>query len=68
MSDINHSAISSILGSEIVGEFKAGHGQIGSLGDAQRFVEACRMVNSPAALHREEQADPVLPRDGRVTS
>ena len=55
MSDINHSAISSILGSEIVGKFKAGHGQIGSLGDAQRFVEARRVANSPAAFHPDEQ-------------
>ncbi len=57
MSDVNHSAISSILGSEIVGEFKAGHGQIGSLGDAQRFVEARRVATSPAALHHGEVAD-----------
>ncbi|HZY88217.1 MAG TPA: hypothetical protein VFE78_25500 [Gemmataceae bacterium] len=57
MSDVNHSAISSILGSEIVGELKANHGQLGALGGPQRFVEARRVVNSPAALPRDEQAD-----------
>jgi site-specific DNA-methyltransferase (adenine-specific) len=53
MSEINHFAISSILGSEIVGPFKTGHGQIGSLGDAQRFVEARCLANSPTTLRRE---------------
>ena len=57
MGDVNHSAISSILGSEIVGELKAGHGQIGSLGDAQRFVEARRAATAPAGPHSCEEVD-----------
>jgi hypothetical protein len=57
MSDINHFAISSILGSEIVGRYQFGHGQIGSLGDAQRYFEALAVTESPATLHRGEKVD-----------
>lgn len=58
MSDINHFAISSILGSEIVGRYKFGHGQIGSAGDVQRYFDALGVTESPAALHRGEWVDP----------
>src|SRR5260370_16125151 len=49
--------ISSIFGAEIVGPFKPGHGQIGSLGDVQRAMEASAATEPPAALHRHEKAD-----------
>ncbi len=57
MSDINHFAISSILGSEIVGGRKFGHGQIGSLGDAQRYFDTLAVTESPDILHRNEEVD-----------
>jgi hypothetical protein len=57
MSDINQFAISAILGSEIVGRFEPGHGQIASVGDVQRYFDALGVVKSPAELHRGEQAD-----------
>jgi hypothetical protein len=39
MSKLNHFAISSILNSEIIGRAGFGHGQIASLGDAQRHFD-----------------------------
>jgi site-specific DNA-methyltransferase (adenine-specific) len=57
MSDVNHFAVSSILNSEIVGRYKFGHGQIGSLGDAQRYFDALGVTESPATLHRGEDVD-----------
>jgi hypothetical protein len=57
MSDINHFAISSILDSEIVGRVKFGHGQIGSLADAQRYFDLLSVTESPAVLHRNEEVD-----------
>jgi hypothetical protein len=49
--------ISSIFGAEIIGPFKSGHGQIGSLGDAQKAIDASAAAESPAALHKHEEAD-----------
>jgi site-specific DNA-methyltransferase (adenine-specific) len=57
MSDINHFAISSILNSEIVVRSPFGHGQIGSLGDAQRYFDLLGVTESPAVLHRNEEVD-----------
>jgi site-specific DNA-methyltransferase (adenine-specific) len=57
VSDINHFAISSILGSEIAGRFNAGHGQIDSLGDAQRFVEAKRLAQTTGRHRVRERVD-----------
>lgn len=51
MSKLNHFAISSLLGSEIAGEVNFAHGQIASLGDAQKYVDVVR--GSRACLSRE---------------
>ena len=53
----NQFEISSILNSDIVGRTRFGHGQIGSLGDAQRFVDLLHVENSPAMRYRNERAD-----------
>lgn len=47
MSNLNHYAISAILHSEIVGPVKAGHGQISSLGDAQRYFDTLAASERP---------------------
>lgn len=39
MSDLNHYAIGAMLHSDIVGPVRVGHGQIASLGDAQRYFD-----------------------------
>jgi site-specific DNA-methyltransferase (adenine-specific) len=39
MNRLNHYAISAILGSEIVGRVKVGHGQIASVANAQQYFE-----------------------------
>jgi hypothetical protein len=57
MSDINHFGISSILNSEIVGRAKFGHGQIASLGDAQRFFDLLDAEESPSIVHQNESVD-----------
>lgn len=57
MNEINHFAISSILNSEIVGRAKFGHGQIASLGDAQRFVDMLGVGESPSNVHQNESVD-----------
>jgi hypothetical protein len=49
--------ISSIFGAEIVGPFKPGHGQIGSLRDVQKAIDASAATEPPAALHKHEKAD-----------
>jgi hypothetical protein len=49
--------ISSIFGAEIVGPFKPGHGQIGSLGDVQKAMECSAATAPPATLHKHEKAD-----------
>lgn len=42
MPNLNHYAIGSLLGAQLVGEFEIGHGQIESLGDAQAFLDRRR--------------------------
>lgn len=42
MSELNHFAISAILGSEIAGQVNFGHGQIASLGDGQKYLNLVR--------------------------
>jgi hypothetical protein len=49
--------ISSIFGAEIVGPFQSGHGQIGSLADMQKAIDASAATEPPAALHKHEKAD-----------
>lgn len=57
MSKVNQFAISSILNSEIVGRGNFGHGQIDSLGDAQRFLDMRSFVESPADIYGDEKVD-----------
>jgi hypothetical protein len=57
MSKVNQFAISAILNSEIVGRVKFGHGQIDSLGDGQRFLDARAIVQAPAEIHGDEVVD-----------
>jgi site-specific DNA-methyltransferase (adenine-specific) len=57
MSDVNHDALSAILGSEVVGRYKFGRGQIGSLGDAQRYFDALAVTEPPAILQGGEEVD-----------
>lgn len=57
MSKLNHSKISSILNSEVVGQGKFGHGQINSLGDAQRYFDMLATGESPAQAHKGESVD-----------
>lgn len=42
MAEVNHFAISAILGSEIAGRVNFGHGQIASLSGAQKYLDATR--------------------------
>lgn len=57
MSKVNQYAISAILNSEILGEFDFGHGQIDSLADDQRFLDARALVISPSEIHYGEKVD-----------
>jgi hypothetical protein len=57
MKSLNHFALSSILGSEIVGPFKAGHGRIDSLGDAQRYFDLLEANEPPSVAHDDEAVD-----------
>ncbi len=57
MSELNHLAISAILQSEIVGSCQFGHGQIASLGDAQRHFDLLSANEPPEVRHRNETAD-----------
>jgi site-specific DNA-methyltransferase (adenine-specific) len=57
MNEINHFAVSSILNSEIVGRAKFGHGQIASLGDAQRYFDRLGAEESPSLIHQNESVD-----------
>ncbi|MGH7173393.1 MAG: hypothetical protein ACRELG_24175 [Gemmataceae bacterium] len=57
MSDLNHYAISAILHSEIVGPVKAGHGQIASLGDAQKYFDVLAANERPAGTGRRQRGD-----------
>ncbi|MFN0051790.1 MAG: hypothetical protein ACKV0T_06345 [Planctomycetales bacterium] len=54
---LNQFEISSILNSEIVGRAQFGHGQVASLGDAQRFVNLLHVEKSPAIRYANERAD-----------
>jgi len=54
MSRVNHFAISSVLNSQIVGRANFGHGQIASLGDAQRYFDLLT-TNEPFQLSGEEE-------------
>lgn len=55
MSNLNHYAISAILHSEIVGPLDMGHGQIASLGDAQRYLDVLAANESPAGSGRRRR-------------
>ncbi len=57
MSKVNQFAISAILNSEIVGRFNFGHGQIDSLADSQRFLDARSIAESPSDIHGNERVD-----------
>jgi hypothetical protein len=57
MGDLNHYAISAILHSEIVGPVKVGHGQIASLGDAQRYFDVLAANESPAGTGQRQGND-----------
>src|SRR5262245_61910470 len=57
MSQLNHYAISTILGSEIVGPVPVGHGQIASMGDAQRYFDTLRASAPPTIAHHAEVVD-----------
>ncbi|HEY7311239.1 MAG TPA: hypothetical protein VH643_17895 [Gemmataceae bacterium] len=57
MSDLNHYAISAILDSEIVGPVEVSHGQIASLGDAQRYFDVLAANESPTGVGRRQGGD-----------
>jgi hypothetical protein len=57
MSGLNHYAISAILHSEIVGPVEMGHGQIASLGDAQRYFDVVAAKERPVATGRRDGGD-----------
>jgi hypothetical protein len=57
MSELNHYWISSILHSKVGGKFQFGHGQIDSLGDAQRYFDALATHKSEAG--EEPPADKI---------
>lgn len=57
MSELNHYAISAILHSEIVGPVEVGHGQIASLGDAQRYFDILTANERPARTARRQSGD-----------
>lgn len=60
MATINQFEISAILNSEIIGQVRFGHGQIGSLGDAQRYLNLLHVEKSPARLHQGARANTKL--------
>lgn len=55
MAQLNHYAISSILGSQIIGRTKVAHGQIGSLQTAQNIIDLRSRLVSPAEIYHCEQ-------------
>ena len=55
MAQLNHYAISSILGSQIIGRAKVAHGQIGSLQTLQNIIDLRNRLVSPAELYHSEQ-------------
>lgn len=57
MSNLNHYAISKILHSEIVGPVAVGHGQIASLGDAQRYFDTLAAGERPAGRRQGGNID-----------
>jgi site-specific DNA-methyltransferase (adenine-specific) len=57
MSDLNHYAISAILHSEIVGPVEVAHGQIASLGDAQRYFDVLAADERPAGTGRRQSGE-----------
>ncbi len=57
MTELNHFAISSLLNSEIVGRSKFGHGQIGSLGGAQKYLDLLTVTEAPTEVHGHETVD-----------
>jgi hypothetical protein len=57
MSRLNHFAIGSILNSEIVGRSNFGHGQLASLGDAQRYFELLGAADPFQLSGDEHRAD-----------
>ena len=57
MSRLNHYAISAILGSEIVGPVKVGHGQIASVADAQRYCDRRTARHSENAVLDDQGVD-----------
>jgi hypothetical protein len=63
MPKLNHYDISSILNSEIVGPAEFGHGQINSLGDAQKYFDLVDVTHAPASLHANEEVPVLTVRD-----
>ena len=57
VSRLNHYAISAILGSEIVGPVKVGHGQIASVADARRYFDRRTAQHSEGAAEDEQDVD-----------
>ncbi|HVS36170.1 MAG TPA: hypothetical protein VMS17_11365 [Gemmataceae bacterium] len=57
MSRLNHYAISAILGSEIVGPVKVGHGQIASVADAQQFFDRRTAQHAEGAAGTDQGFD-----------
>jgi site-specific DNA-methyltransferase (adenine-specific) len=60
MNTVNQFEISAILHSEIVGKAKIGHGQIGSLGGAQQYLNLVHVEKSPALRYGRRRADETL--------
>ncbi len=60
MSQVNQLLISRILNSQIVGHVGAGHGQIDSMGDVQRFFDAVDASQPVSVRHKGEPVDRTL--------
>ena len=57
MSKLNHYRIAELLHSQVVGHVNFGHGQIASLGDAQRYFDSRHLNEPTAVVHADEDVD-----------
>ena len=57
MSKLNHYRIAELLQSQVVGHANFGHGQIASLGDAQRYFDSLDLNEQTSIAHADEVID-----------
>ena len=60
MSRLNHYAISAILGSEVIGPVKMGHGQIASMVGGQKYFDGLAPMTHRMRMKAEVVASKVI--------